>query len=231
MSVHLAMIKLIGLLLTASTGCWLWKSNANDDNHLSDVNISSPPLPRPDAEKQYLSLLLRSGNHHDQSSAVASSFAAVSTNHNDRLLPLWEDLLETYQQDPSRGFTYDDYLRAIPDKLILSERDYQMRKAIWEENWDTIQQHNLAAAANESLYRMGLNEFMDLYEHELPQRGYDKAQSKAWNLNPIDTSTVTTSDAVKPQKETTDDNMLHSSSNLDKRREVSSCILLSVFTI
>jgi len=119
-------------------------------------------------------------------------------NHHQplMLLPRYEDIL-----DPSQ-FTYDDFLRAIPEKMILSEKEYDLRKAIFNKHWLKIQQHNHNYLLNSMYqYRVGLNEFMDRFPEELPSRGYDKASSRHWNINPIDDSVITVSDAVVKQEE------------------------------
>ena len=156
------------------------------------------------------------------SSSSSSSSSTVPENHTTsqqqpkpkkitkkRLLPLWSEI-----PDPD-SYTYDSYLRDIPDKLIASEREYQLRKSIFDTHWASIRAHNMMAADlfskdksdNSSSggtrsssgfhthHRLGLNLFMDRFEHELPRPGYDKRQHPAWNQNPIDDSVRTVSDA------------------------------------
>lgn len=72
--------------------------------------------------------------------------------------------------------SYAAYIKAF-GKTHKDEEEYQMRKAIFEENARAILQHNLHA---KSSFQMGFNQFTDRLDSELPL-GYDKSHHAAWS--------------------------------------------------
>ena len=102
------------------------------------------------------------------------------------IIPKWHEI------DP-QVYSYDDYLRDIPEKMVKSEREYQLRKQIFDDNMEAIQAFHQEPQQSG---RLGLNLFMDLFPEELPQRGYDKSQNAIWNGNAIDSSIVSLSDVT-----------------------------------
>lgn len=127
-----------------------------------------------------------------QQEQILSPPSLSSASSTTRRLPFWHEIPE----DPAHYYyTYDSYLRDLPDKLIASEREYQLRKTIFDTNWAFIWAHNTDNNGNGG-HLLGLNEFMDRFEQELPQAGYDKTHHKAWNQNAIDPSIRTVSDAT-----------------------------------
>ena len=127
----------------------------------------------------------------DESLLQIPSTPSLSSVSSSRRLPFWQDI-----PDPA-SYTYDSYLRDIPDKLIASEKEYQLRKAIFDSNWASIRAHNTDINVFQTHYLLGLNIFMDQFDHELPLPGYDKTQHKAWNQNAIDDSIRTVTDATR----------------------------------
>ncbi|CAB9512541.1 Senescence-specific cysteine protease SAG39 [Seminavis robusta] len=88
-------------------------------------------------------------------------------------------------------YTYDDYLSDIPEKMVGSTSEYYKRKALFDYNKEIIRRHN---SNHPQGHMLGLNQFMDRFDYELPQRGYDKTRHEAWSQNHIDPSMLTKSD-------------------------------------
>ena len=91
------------------------------------------------------------------------------------------------------NYTYDHYLSDTPEKMIGSLAEYHKRQKLFQYNMELIRRHNQNPSRG---YVLGINEFMDRFDTELPQPGYDKSQHPAWKRNAIDDSIQTVSDST-----------------------------------
>lgn len=140
---------------------------------------------------------------------VSSSTSPSSTSSSQsRFRKKWAETVEPWLEkkdaivllDPlmtmMSNYTYDTYLSDIPDKMVGSLAEYHKRQKLFQYNMEMIRRHNQDSEFRTGGHVLGINEFMDRFDMELPQRGYDKSQHQAWKRNAIDDSVLTVSDST-----------------------------------
>jgi hypothetical protein len=135
---------------------------------------------------------------HSSKSSLLVRMGEVETvkpeEHKDSLGSKWHHL--SLALDPINNYTYDNYLYDIPEKMVGSLAEYDKRQKLFQYNMEMIRRHNHNQQFQKGGHVLGVNDFMDRFDSELPQAGYDKSQHAAWKRNAIDDSILTVSDST-----------------------------------